>query len=76
MNSLFESNLVQNQALGATAIWQFAAAYYKQRAKIEGPSLAATMVVLPMVFHDATVRAIADRPGLTVGLEPLLGLTP
>lgn len=61
MDSLFESNLVQNTAFGAVALWQFAASYYKLRAKVEGPSLPAAMLLLPMVFHDATVQAIADR---------------
>jgi hypothetical protein len=61
MDSLFESNIVRNTSLGAMALWQFALSFYKQQAKIAGPSLPAMMLALPMVFHEATVNAIAGR---------------
>ena len=61
MDPQFETDLVRNTALGAMALWQFSASYYRQKARLAGAPLPAAMLVLPMAFHEATVSAIADR---------------
>jgi len=61
MDTLFETDLLRNTTLGASAIWQFSAAYYKQQNRRSPVPFLSTFLVLPMVFHEATVKAISNR---------------
>lgn len=56
-----EAELVQNPALGALALWAFAAEFYGQTQKTHGPALPLAMPVLPMVLHQETVESIHNR---------------
>lgn len=58
MDLQFERTIVQNPAFGATAIWQFARAYFDTRGQTLGPQLPVTLLVLPMVMHRRTAMAI------------------
>lgn len=82
MTLQFEQHIVQNPALGATALWHFARAYFDTKDQTEGPDLPATLLVLPMVFHRRTALAISkmksasglwkalyDNPEIPAGLQ-------
>lgn len=61
MNTDFETELVRNTTLGAVALWRFARSWVDQAGRDSAPPLTALMLVMPMVCHEATVKAIANR---------------
>jgi hypothetical protein len=82
MSTSLEHDLVQNAALGATALWSFARGYTERAEGREGPELPACMIVLPMVYHRRTattvhrmradsglLKALHDDPELIAGLQ-------
>jgi hypothetical protein len=56
-----EYQLIQNPALGAVCLWLFARRFWLAKDKVEGPSLILGTVVLPVVFHQETVRLLCRR---------------
>lgn len=56
---------MQNYALGATALFSFAKAYYAVKEKQEGPILPYSMVVLPIIFNEDCVNEIAKIERVT-----------
>jgi len=88
MERHFEHTVVQNVALGATALWYFSSAYYAERKQAEGPTLIASMLVLPLVFHRRTataihaknrsgglLKAMREQPEIPAGLQRRLQAT-
>lgn len=82
MRLRFEQEVAHNSALGAAALWQFAAAFFKSVGGTEGPPMPLVMLVLPMAFHGPTRRAIhlmreesgllkalSDDPTIPAGLQ-------
>lgn len=72
MNPNMEHDVVQNVALGATALWTFARAYMDKADGREGPELPLCMLVLPIVYHRRTADAIhrmQSSSGLLSALE-------
>ncbi len=82
MKTDFETEVVQNTALGAAALWQFCTSFSRKSARGQSPSLPYTMLVLPLVFHQRSVvvlagkqfgsgllKALYDAPDLVVGLQ-------
>lgn len=63
LDVLFEQELVQNTGLGAEAIFETVAAYYKHENQTRGLSFPFVFLVLPLVFHKRTVSAIKSRAG-------------
>lgn len=61
LDVLFEQELVQNIGLGAEAIFEAVAAYYKNERQIRGMPFPLVLLVLPIVFHKKTVAAIKSR---------------
>ncbi len=61
MKTNFEIELVRNTAFGAVALWRFARSWTDQTDRASFPSLPIMMLVMPMVCHEATVKAIAFR---------------
>ena len=61
MRAQFEAELVRNTAFGAVALWRFARSWVDQAGCQSSPPLTAMTLVLPMVCHEGTVRAIANR---------------
>lgn len=61
MNTNFEIELVRNTSFGAIVLWRFTRSWFDQNKKQSAPPLTALMLALPMVCHEATVSAIADR---------------
>lgn len=61
MTNIKEYDIVQNQALGALAMWNFCYDFYKNTEQNCGPILPHLMLVLPMVFHKETVSSIYRR---------------
>lgn len=75
-------NIVRNEFLGATALYSFVAAYSKHASNEKGPELPELMLVLPMVFHRATLdsiynmksqsgilKALSENPKIPIGLQ-------
>ncbi|WP_437323563.1 three component ABC system middle component [Sorangium sp. So ce381] len=82
MSTTLEHDLVQNAALGATALWSFARGYMDRAEGREGPELPTCIIVLPMVYHRRTattihrmradsglLKALHDNPELIAGLQ-------
>ncbi len=82
MSLLREVEVVQNPALGAIAIFQFSRAYYESSDQVHGPPLPTTLMLLPIILHEGSSRALhkmqrrsglskalSDYPELTVGLQ-------
>lgn len=63
LDVLFEQELVQNIGLGAEAIFEAVAAYYKHEKQMKGMPFPMVFLVLPLVFHKKTVTAIKSRSG-------------
>lgn len=61
MRTDFETELVRNTAFGAVALWRFTRSWVDQAGREASPPLTALTLVLPMVCHEGTVLAIADR---------------
>lgn len=61
MRTDFETELVRNTGFGAVALWRFTRSWVDQAGRESPPPLTALTLVLPMVCHEGTVRAIADR---------------
>lgn len=61
LDVLFEQRLVQNAGLGAEAIFETVAAYYRHENKTRGLPFPFVFLVLPLVFHKRTVNAIKSR---------------
>lgn len=64
LDVLFEQKLVQNIGLGAEAIFEVVAAYYKRERQMRGLPFPLVFLVLPLVFHRKTVVAIKSRAGV------------
>jgi hypothetical protein len=56
-----ELDIVQNPAVGAFALWSYTHQFYVSTQAAAGPTLPMLMVVLPMVFHEDTLRSIKAR---------------
>lgn len=82
MDLNFEQTIVHNPALGATALWSFSREYFDTQEQTVGPTLPETVLVLPIVFHHRSARAVhrmkkasgfakamLDEPQLPVGLQ-------
>jgi len=83
VDALFEQHIVQNEALGAEALWQAVAEAYESSGRVHGVRLPLIFVVLPIVFHRRSAEVLATRtqPGavykalaadreLSIGLQP------
>lgn len=51
LDVLFEQELVQNIGLGAEAIFEAVAAYYKREKQMKGLPFPMVFLVLPLIFH-------------------------
>ena len=84
----FEERIIRNPALGSTVLWQFARDYTDHSGDGSAPNLLAFLLVYPMLFHAATVRAIKgmnfesgfskaliDQPEISIGLQARLRST-
>ena len=82
MDLQFEEVVVHNPALGATAQWSFTRAYFDSRNQVVGPTLLEEMLVLPVVLHPPSAKALfrmkkssglskalLDAPEIPVGLQ-------
>jgi len=56
-----ETELVQNPVLGGIIIWSFVNAYDRQLHYQRGPQLPFLLPILPMAFHQETVRSLQGR---------------
>lgn len=56
-----EFELVQNPALGAVALWQFTAEFFRATGAAHGARLPAMMVVLPLVLRSQSLASIKSR---------------
>ncbi len=61
MNTNFEIDLIRNTSFGAVVLWRFVRSWHDQGRNYDSPPLIAVMLPLPMVCHEATVKAIATR---------------
>jgi hypothetical protein len=82
MDISFEIQIMQNQVVGAAALWNYSRSYFDAKDQIVGPSLPEMMLVLPIVFHKRTTeklyrmrsasglaKALAEDPEIPVGLQ-------
>ncbi|MCB1055257.1 MAG: hypothetical protein KDD11_07055 [Acidobacteria bacterium] len=82
MKAQFEIEVIQNTAVGAASLWQFALSYQKNSPGGDAPDLSFLMLVLPTVFHQRSaqkisakqfksglLKALYDSPELVVGLQ-------
>lgn len=56
-----EHDIVQNDALGALAVWSFAAEFFKAKGRTQGVPVPLAMIVLPIVYHRESVDALSTR---------------
>ncbi|MCB0539780.1 MAG: hypothetical protein KDE33_19855 [Bacteroidetes bacterium] len=61
MSRLIEHDIIQNIGIGALALHQFTAKYFKEKQNINGPNLAMVMPVLPLLFHEQSLEQIQIR---------------
>jgi site-specific DNA-adenine methylase len=61
MEIVDEYEVIQNCALGALALWTFAAEYYLKSDEKYGPNLAVAMLVLPLVYNEHFVNSVFRR---------------
>lgn len=61
MKNNIEYEAIQNPALGALAIWQFAKEYYDNSNKTKGPIILLCFLVLPIVFNKQAVDNLHNR---------------
>lgn len=60
MRTTFETELIQNTAVGATALWRFSVKYIGSEPDA-GPDLWRLFLVLPIVFHKRSAETISSR---------------
>jgi hypothetical protein len=65
MDFLFEQKFIQNTALGAHLLWVAAKECYEQNERRSGVSFPLIFLILPLVFHRSTAKALFNkkRPG-------------
>ena len=61
MDALFEQNIVQNEALGAEALWYTVAEGFEASDRVRGIHLPLIFLVLPIVFHRRSAQVLAGR---------------
>jgi hypothetical protein len=61
MRSNIEYEIIQNSALGALAIWEFAKEYYDNENKTKGPEIFLSLLILPIVFNKQAVAQLCNR---------------
>jgi hypothetical protein len=61
MGEISDFEVIQNVAIGATALWAFASEFSEAAPNGSGPRLPLVMPVLPMVFHRDTLAVIATK---------------
>jgi len=66
-----EYDVVQNIAIGAIAIFNFANEFYKKTGELRGPSIALCMLVLPLIFNKTFVSN-AHRRAFNGGLYKVI----
>jgi len=59
--ALLEHDIVQNEALGALAVWSFAAQFFKAKGRTVGVPVPLAMIVLPIVHHHESVESLSTR---------------
>lgn len=62
---LNEYNIIQNNVIGAMAIYSFVKSYYDTKNKTEGPSIALCMPILPIVFNEDCYSEISKVSRIT-----------
>jgi len=65
MDFLFEQKFLQNTALGAHLLWVATKECYEQNERRFGVSFPLVFLILPLVFHRSTAKALFNkkRPG-------------
>lgn len=61
MSHLVEHDVIQNIGIGALALHRFTISFTAQKQNIQGPSLASSFVVLPLLYHEATLNSIYNK---------------
>lgn len=61
MRRLIEHDIIQNIGIGALALHKFTNSYFTANENLKGPSLALTMPLLPLIFHEETLENIFRR---------------
>lgn len=56
-----EYQLIQNPALGALCLWFFVRKFWSTKNEQQGPHLMLATTVLPIVFHEESVRLLCRR---------------
>ena len=60
-NRLIEHDIIQNIGIGALSLHKFTTSYFAAKKDLAGPSLALSMPVLPLLFHQETLETIFKR---------------
>ena len=58
---IIEHDIVQNVTIGALALHRFTSKYFSEKQNVSGPALALAMPVLPIVFHQASLKSISTK---------------
>jgi hypothetical protein len=58
---ILEHDIIQNVAIGSLALHRFVSRYFLEKGNLHGPALALAMPVLPIVFHDASLKSISSK---------------
>ena len=58
---IIEHDIVQNVTIGALALHRFTSKYFSEKQSVGGPALALAMPVLPIVFHQASLKSISTK---------------
>lgn len=61
MSRLIEHDIIQNIGIGALALHQFTVRYFKEKGNLNGPNLAMAMPILPILFHEQSLKQIETR---------------
>ena len=61
MEASFETELSRSVTLGAHALWRFSRSFFERTEREEAAPFLSAFLVLPIVFHQATVAALANR---------------
>ena len=61
MRNLIEHDIIQNIGIGALALHRFTNKYFSEKENLQGPSLALSMPVLPILFHKESLNNISSK---------------
>jgi hypothetical protein len=61
MRDLLEHDIIQNIGIGALALHRFVNKYFTEAEGTKGPSLALSMPVLPILFHQESLNNISSK---------------